>query len=39
MPVEITLLPNSFPINMYELSSWAGHAVPLMVLQAKRPRL
>ena len=23
MPVEITLLPNWFPVNMYELSSWA----------------
>jgi squalene-hopene/tetraprenyl-beta-curcumene cyclase len=38
MPVEITLLPNWFPINMYELSSWArGTLFALMVLQAKRP--
>jgi squalene-hopene/tetraprenyl-beta-curcumene cyclase len=38
MPVEITLLPNWFPINMYELSSWArGTLFALMVLQGKRP--
>ncbi|HEY1851878.1 MAG TPA: squalene--hopene cyclase [Candidatus Binataceae bacterium] len=38
MPVEITLLPNWFPINMYELSSWArGTLFALMVMQAKRP--
>ena len=38
MPVEITLLPNWFPVNMYELSSWArGTLFALMVLQAKRP--
>jgi squalene-hopene/tetraprenyl-beta-curcumene cyclase len=38
MPVEITLLPNWFPVNMYELSSWArGTLFALMVMQAKRP--
>ncbi len=38
MPVEITLLPNWFPVNMYELSSWArGTLFALMMLQAKRP--
>jgi squalene-hopene/tetraprenyl-beta-curcumene cyclase len=38
MPVEIALLPNWFPVNMYELSSWArGTLFALMVLQAKRP--
>jgi squalene-hopene/tetraprenyl-beta-curcumene cyclase len=38
MPVEITLLPSWFPVNMYELSSWArGTLFALMVLQAKRP--
>ena len=38
MPVEITLLPNWSPVNMYELSSWArGTLFALMVLQAKRP--
>ncbi len=38
MPVEITLLPNWFPVNMYELSSWArGTLFAMMVLQAKRP--
>src|SRR5229473_3257630 len=40
LPVEITLLPNWFPVNMYELSSWArGTLFALMVLQAKRPAL
>jgi squalene-hopene/tetraprenyl-beta-curcumene cyclase len=38
MPVELTLLPNWFPINIYELSSWArGTLMALMVLQAKKP--
>ena len=38
LPVEITLLPNWFPFNMYELSSWArGTTFALMVLQAMRP--
>jgi len=38
MPVEITLLPNWFPINIYELASWArGTLMALMVLQAKKP--
>jgi squalene-hopene/tetraprenyl-beta-curcumene cyclase len=38
MPVEITLLPTWFPVNMYDLSSWArGTLFALMVLQAKRP--
>ncbi len=38
LPVEITLLPNWFPINMYELSSWArGTLFALMALQAARP--
>jgi squalene-hopene/tetraprenyl-beta-curcumene cyclase len=38
MPVEITLLPKWFPVNMYELSSWArGTLFALMVMQAKRP--
>ena len=38
LPVEIALLPNWFPFNMYELSSWArGTTFALMVLQAKRP--
>jgi squalene-hopene/tetraprenyl-beta-curcumene cyclase len=38
LPVEITLLPNWFPVNMYELSSWArGTLFALMVLQAQKP--
>ena len=38
LPVEITLLPKWFPLNMYELSSWArGTVFALMMLQAKRP--
>jgi squalene-hopene/tetraprenyl-beta-curcumene cyclase len=38
LPVEITLLPNWFFFNMYELSSWArGTTHALMVLQAMRP--
>jgi squalene-hopene/tetraprenyl-beta-curcumene cyclase len=38
LPVEITLMPAWFPVNMYELSSWArGTLFALMVLQATRP--
>src|SRR6266446_2394972 len=38
LPVEIALLPNWFPVNMYELSSWArGTLLAMMVLQAKKP--
>lgn len=38
LPVEITLLPNWFALNMYELSSWArGTVCALMMLQAKKP--
>jgi len=38
MPAELVLLPNWFPINIYEMSSWArGTVVPLVVLMAKRP--
>ena len=38
MPVELVLLPNWFPINIYEMSSWAGGTVvPLVVLMAKKP--
>lgn len=36
MPVEIVLLPEWFPLSVYEMSSWArGTVVPLTVLQAK----
>ncbi len=38
MPAEVMLLPSWFPINIYEMSSWArGTVVPLLVLMAKRP--
>jgi squalene-hopene/tetraprenyl-beta-curcumene cyclase len=34
-PVEILLLPDAFPLSIYEMSSWArGTVVPLTVLQA-----
>lgn len=40
MPVEITLLPNWFPVNIYELASWArGTLMALMVLQGKKPEV
>ncbi|HVP28878.1 MAG TPA: squalene--hopene cyclase [Myxococcota bacterium] len=35
MPVEIVLLPDWFPLSIYEMSSWArGTVVPLTLLQA-----
>ncbi len=38
LPVELSLLPNWFFFNMYELSSWArGTAFALMLLQAAKP--
>jgi squalene-hopene/tetraprenyl-beta-curcumene cyclase len=38
MPVELSLFPNWFPFNMYELASWArGTVFGLMVMQAMRP--
>ena len=40
MPVELVLLPHWFPINIYEMSSWArGTVVPLTILMAQRPSL
>ena len=34
-PVEILLLPDRFPLSIYEMSSWArGTLVPLTILQA-----
>lgn len=34
-PVEIILLPDRFPLSIYEMSSWArGTVVPLTILQA-----
>ena len=38
VPVELILLPNWFPINIYEMSSWArGTVVPLSVILAQCP--
>src|SRR5271156_1983225 len=38
LPVEIALLPSRFPVNVYELSSWArGTLFGLMLLQASKP--
>src|SRR5215472_10312895 len=38
VPVEVALLPNWLPFNLYELSSWArGTTFALMILQAMRP--
>jgi len=38
LPVEICLLPNWFPVNVYELSSWArGTLFGLMLLQSAQP--
>jgi len=38
LPVDIALLPRWFPLNMYELSSWARATLfALMMLQAKKP--
>lgn len=38
LPIEITLFPSWFPVNMYELSSWARATLfALMVLQAAQP--
>lgn len=40
LPVEFVLLPNWFPVNMYELGSWArGTVFALMLLQATRPQV
>jgi squalene-hopene/tetraprenyl-beta-curcumene cyclase len=40
MPVELALLPHWFPVNMYELSSWArGTLFALMVMQAQKPTM
>ena len=39
VPIELALLPNWFPGNVYELGSWArGTVFALMLLQAMRPR-
>ena len=38
LPVELVLLPPWFPINIYEMSSWArGTVVPLSIILAFQP--
>jgi squalene-hopene/tetraprenyl-beta-curcumene cyclase len=38
LPIELSLFPNWFPFNIYELGSWArGTLMGLMMLQAARP--
>ncbi|MGE0680106.1 MAG: squalene--hopene cyclase [Candidatus Binatia bacterium] len=38
VPVELVLLPNWFPLNIYEMSSWArGTVVPLSMILAQQP--
>jgi len=40
VPVELNLLPPSFPINIYEMSSWArGTVVPLSIILAHQPHI
>lgn len=40
MPVEIVLLPDWFPLSIYEMASWArGTVVPITLLQALRFRV
>jgi len=38
MPIELVLMPNWFPLNIYEMSSWSrGVIVPLLIVYAHRP--
>ena len=38
LPVEIILLPNWFPFNIYEISSWSrGTVVPLSIVRSFEP--
>ena len=38
VPVEIILLPNGFPFNIYEISSWSrGTVVPLSIVRSFEP--
>jgi len=37
-PPELMLLPNWFPVNIYEMSSWTrGIVIPLVIIYASRP--
>jgi len=38
MPPELVLLPEWFPVNLFEMSSWTrGIVVPMMIVSALRP--
>ena len=38
IPPELMLLPNWFPVNLYEMSSWTrGIVVPLTLIYARKP--
>ena len=38
MPIEFVLLPQWFPLNIYEMSSWSrGVIVPLLIVYAHKP--
>ena len=40
VPVELVLLPNWSPVNIYEMSSWArGTVVPLSMILAHQPHI
>ncbi|MBI3797808.1 MAG: squalene--hopene cyclase, partial [Deltaproteobacteria bacterium] len=40
LPVEVVLLPSWFPINIYEMSSWArGTVAPLSITLAHQPAI
>lgn len=40
LPVELVLLPLWFPLNIYEMSSWArGTVVPLSIILAHQPHI
>ena len=40
IPPELMLLPNWFPLNIYEMSSWTrGIVIPLAILYAQQARL
>lgn len=40
LPVELVLLPPWFPLNIYEMSSWArGTVVPMAIIQAHEPHI
>jgi squalene-hopene/tetraprenyl-beta-curcumene cyclase len=39
IPPELMLLPNWFPINIYEMSSWTrGIVIPLVLIYASKPQ-